>query len=63
MSHFEDEIDDLLADFGSSDRLAAFGVVPFLCDQLSVPTEDRVGREQGADLLKPLASENLSLAC
>ena len=36
-------------------------MVPLLGDQQAMPTQDRVGREQCADLLQPLPTENLAL--
>ncbi len=40
--------------------LFAVGVVPLVGDQLTVPPQDRVRREQGSNLLELLASELLA---
>ena len=45
-----------------STRLVRFtvGVIPFFGDELSVPTQDRIRREQGTDFIQLLSAEYLS---
>ena len=57
------KIDDLLPHKWASYGLATLTVIPFLGNQCSMPTENRIGREEGADLFEPLATKDLALNC
>ena len=59
----KNKIDDLLPYTWPSYGFATFAVVPFLGNQRSMPAENRIGREQRADLFESLATENLALDC
>ena len=53
------EIDDHLANSRTA-RLSLVRRIPLLGDQLAMPAEDRVRREQRADFKEPLAAEYLA---
>ncbi|WP_146397224.1 hypothetical protein [Planctomycetes bacterium CA13] len=56
------EINDHLTDaWSTSLLLSAIGVVPFIGNELSMPTEDCIQREEGANLAQCLSAENLAL--
>ena len=54
LGQFEEQVDNDLASTRTSHGLAAVTVVPFLCDQFTMPAQDRVRREQRADFLESL---------
>jgi Protein of unknown function DUF86 len=60
--HADDQIDHRAYD-ARPPGSAPIGVVPFLRDQLPVPSQRRLGSHYGPDLAKDLATERVGLAC
>ncbi len=56
-----DKLDNFLTDSRPADFLPLTAIVPLLGHQQAIPTQDRVGREQGANLFQPFATEDLAL--
>ncbi len=59
LGELQGQINNHLADSWSTYLLLlSIGVVPLLCDKLSMPTQNRIRRKQGAESFKLLAAED-----
>ena len=63
LGKLQSQIDNHLADSWPSLFFLSIRIVPFGGEQLSMPTEDGVRREQSANLIQKLSTEGLSLDC
>ena len=63
LGKLQSQIDNHLADSWPSLFFLSIRIVPFGGEQLSMPTEDGVRREQSANLIQQLSTEGLSLDC
>mgnify|MGYP000653408160 CR=1 FL=1 len=59
----KDKVDDLLQHRRSANGSLPLTVVPFLRDQLAVPSQDRVWRDNGRPLSEQLPAQILPLDC
>ena len=57
------EFDDLLPDLGTTNRFSLVAIIPFLGDQLPVPTHDRFGRDDRCQFSEGLKPKRSSFYC